>query len=290
MLERNYQEVPKQEALGDHQTVVKYPRNRGVKNTGGEIIQVHGGHIVRSINRKDRHSKVYTAKGHRDRRVRLAAHTAIEFYDIQDRLGYDRPSKAVDWLIEKAKSAIDKLDVLPPWQPNVGPVEVETNDNEMAIGEQSVDGNVYNLRNYSSDVLRSVNPIEDLDLSLHSFPGPGGPGDLVHGQSVSLGFDANFDRMVSWNNHTSTENRGGTGGGGFQFHSIHDQSSPFSHREPLQSSFTNYVRAWSDIPITEHKTQDVHHSSIFGSRFVSDGLPGFCIPARIHGEDEHMPS
>ncbi|KAK3035783.1 hypothetical protein RJ639_033512, partial [Escallonia herrerae] len=30
-----------------------------------------------------------------------------------DRLGYDRPSKAVDWLIDKAKNAIAKLDELP---------------------------------------------------------------------------------------------------------------------------------------------------------------------------------
>lgn len=86
---------------------------------GGEIVEVEGGRIVRSIGRKDRHSKVCTAKGPRDRRVRLSAHTAIEFYDVQDRLGYDRPSKAVDWLIKKAKPAIDKLRELPGWNPNV---------------------------------------------------------------------------------------------------------------------------------------------------------------------------
>ncbi|XP_030480543.2 transcription factor TCP4 [Cannabis sativa] len=84
---------------------------------GGEIVEVQGGHIVRSTGRKDRHSKVCTAKGPRDRRVRLSAHTAIQFYDVQDRLGYDRPSKAVDWLIKKAKAAIDELDELPAWNP-----------------------------------------------------------------------------------------------------------------------------------------------------------------------------
>ncbi|KAJ8534558.1 hypothetical protein K7X08_016286 [Anisodus acutangulus] len=86
--------------------------------TGGEIIQVDGGHILRSTGRKDRHSKVYTSKGPRDRRVRLSAHTAIQFYDVQDRLGYDRPSKAVDWLIKKAKNVIDQLAELPPLNPN----------------------------------------------------------------------------------------------------------------------------------------------------------------------------
>ncbi|CDP15905.1 unnamed protein product [Coffea canephora] len=84
----------------------------------GEIIQVQGGHILRATGRKDRHSKVYTSKGPRDRRVRLSAHTAIQFYDVQDRLGYDRPSKAVDWLIKKAKNAIDKLAELPHNHPN----------------------------------------------------------------------------------------------------------------------------------------------------------------------------
>lgn len=83
----------------------------------GEIVEVEGGHIVRATGRKDRHSKVCTAKGLRDRRVRLSANTAIQFYDVQDRLGYDRPSKAVDWLIKKAKSAIDELDELPAWNP-----------------------------------------------------------------------------------------------------------------------------------------------------------------------------
>ncbi|CAL9038957.1 unnamed protein product [Musa banksii] len=96
------------------------PRHGGGMRGGviGEIVEVQGGHIVRSTGRKDRHSKVCTAKGPRDRRVRLAAHTAIQFYDVQDRLGYDRPSKAVDWLIKNAKAAIDQLAELPPWSPS----------------------------------------------------------------------------------------------------------------------------------------------------------------------------
>ncbi|KAJ0244728.1 hypothetical protein HA466_0182870 [Hirschfeldia incana] len=83
----------------------------------GDIVEVQGGHIVRSTGRKDRHSRVCTAKGPRDRRVRLSAHTAIQFYDVQDRLGVDRPSKAVDWLIRNARTSIDELARLPPWDP-----------------------------------------------------------------------------------------------------------------------------------------------------------------------------
>lgn len=100
-------------------------------NIGGEIVEVQGGHIVRSTGRKDRHSKVCTAKGPRDRRVRLSAHTAIQFYDVQDRLGYDRPSKAVDWLIKKAKAAIDELEELPAWTPTSSiPIINQTNQDQ----------------------------------------------------------------------------------------------------------------------------------------------------------------
>ncbi|CAD6226795.1 unnamed protein product [Miscanthus lutarioriparius] len=65
--------------------------------------------VPRASGGKDRHSKVYTAKGIRDRRVRLSVATAIQFYDLQDRLGYDQPSKAIEWLIRAAADAIDKL-------------------------------------------------------------------------------------------------------------------------------------------------------------------------------------
>ncbi|KAH7445340.1 hypothetical protein KP509_01G003200 [Ceratopteris richardii] len=82
---------------------------------------------VRPTGTKDRHSKVRTAKGLRDRRVRLSAPTAIQFFDVQDRLGYDQPSKAVDWLIKKARAAIDEL----------APVE-----GVVAVGEESSDMHV----------------------------------------------------------------------------------------------------------------------------------------------------
>ncbi|KAF9620571.1 hypothetical protein IFM89_013236 [Coptis chinensis] len=65
--------------------------------------------VSRASGGKDRHSKVLTAKGLRDRRVRLSVSTAIQFYDLQDRLGYDQPSKAVEWLIKAASDSIAEL-------------------------------------------------------------------------------------------------------------------------------------------------------------------------------------
>ncbi|XP_042497094.1 transcription factor TCP5-like [Macadamia integrifolia] len=69
--------------------------------------------VSRSFGGKDRHSKVCTIRGLRDRRVRLSVPTAIQLYDLQDRLGLNQPSKVVDWLLNAAKHEIDEL---PPLQ------------------------------------------------------------------------------------------------------------------------------------------------------------------------------
>ncbi|XP_047946265.1 transcription factor TCP24-like [Salvia hispanica] len=69
--------------------------------------------VARAMGGKDRHSKVCTVRGLRDRRVRLSVPTAIQLYDLQDRLGLNQPSKVVDWLLDAAKNEIDDL---PPLQ------------------------------------------------------------------------------------------------------------------------------------------------------------------------------
>ncbi|XP_071731542.1 uncharacterized protein [Rutidosis leptorrhynchoides] len=69
--------------------------------------------VSKAFGGKDRHSKVYTVKGLRDRRIRLSVPTAIQLYDLQDRLGLNQPSKVIDWLIDSTKDDIDKL---PPLQ------------------------------------------------------------------------------------------------------------------------------------------------------------------------------
>ena len=69
--------------------------------------------VSRSFGGKDRHSKVCTVRGLRDRRIRLSVPTAIQLYDLQDRLGLSQPSKVIDWLLDATKTDIDKL---PPLQ------------------------------------------------------------------------------------------------------------------------------------------------------------------------------
>ncbi|XP_034593987.1 transcription factor PCF8 [Setaria viridis] len=59
---------------------------------------------------KDQQSKVVTVWGLRDRRVQLSVPTAIQFYDSQDRLNVDQPSKAIKWLIRTAIDELPSLD------------------------------------------------------------------------------------------------------------------------------------------------------------------------------------
>ena len=106
--------------------------------------------VSRASGGKDRHSKVMTSKGLRDRRVRLSVATAIQFYDLQDRLGYDQPSKAVEWLIKTAADAISELpslnDTFPetPRQPSdEGRPSLGNDHNQQGLFDE-VDGDTNN--------------------------------------------------------------------------------------------------------------------------------------------------
>ncbi|KAL1553412.1 transcription factor TCP17-like [Salvia divinorum] len=69
--------------------------------------------VSRTFGGKDRHSKVCTVRGLRDRRIRLSIPTAVQLYELQEKLGLSQPSKVVDWLLDATKSDIDKLPPLP---------------------------------------------------------------------------------------------------------------------------------------------------------------------------------
>ncbi|CAN8238582.1 unnamed protein product [Cochlearia groenlandica] len=64
---------------------------------------------IKKAVKKDRHSKIHTAQGLRDRRVRLSIGIARQFFDLQDMLGFDKASKTLDWLLNKSRKAIKEL-------------------------------------------------------------------------------------------------------------------------------------------------------------------------------------
>ncbi|KAL3525777.1 hypothetical protein ACH5RR_014149 [Cinchona calisaya] len=59
--------------------------------------------------KRERHSKICTAQGTRDRRVRLSMDIARKFFGLQDLLGYDKASQTIDWLLTTSKAAIKQL-------------------------------------------------------------------------------------------------------------------------------------------------------------------------------------
>ncbi|WOK91517.1 transcription factor PCF5-like [Canna indica] len=286
-------------------------RQQCLPRFAGEVVEVPGGHIVRSTGRKDRHSKVYTAKGLRDRRVRLAAHTAIQFYDVQDRLGYDRPSKAVDWLMQNAKAAIDQLEELPADrapgeqclardQPMVAkaaasvgfgfnggssgcfPALLDTEameDTDKPFASAAATG-------YTPDLLLHTggDRTQDLRLSLQSFHEPIFQDHQHHQQSPDSAQQSfcsgNKERMVWWNEMDG-------GGGEFVYnaavppqpaalHLLNGQFQLCNQREPLQpSNFSNSFRAWTNPPVIAAFTSENY--GVFS---------GFPVPSRIQDEEQ----
>lgn len=77
------------------------------------------GSTARKSGKKDRHSKINTAQGVRDRRMRLSLHIARQFFDLQDMLGFDKASKTIDWLFSKSKKAIKQLNCRPSHLPQM---------------------------------------------------------------------------------------------------------------------------------------------------------------------------
>ncbi|OEL24290.1 hypothetical protein BAE44_0014692 [Dichanthelium oligosanthes] len=95
------------------------------------VVMVDGGvHAAAAAPRRrpfrtDRHSKIRTAQGVRDRRMRLSVGVAREFFALQDRLGFDKASKTVNWLLTQSKPAIDRLhDAAEPAAASSGPTTV----------------------------------------------------------------------------------------------------------------------------------------------------------------------
>ncbi|OIT01792.1 PREDICTED: transcription factor TCP4-like [Nicotiana attenuata] len=233
----------------------------GLRNTGGEIVEVQGGHIIRSIGRKDRHSKVCTAKGPRDRRVRLSAHTAIQFYDVQDRLGYDRPSKAVDWLIKKAQAAIDELEELPPWKPTTGPIanfDQEKKEQKENFGTQQNDVNV-NIGGSSSKRAMIMLGNESEARVLHQTNSGNSSGDNANASFLPQSLDSDIIADTIKSFFPVGGSNESTSSSAMQFQSFQEHNllaRTSSHSQDLRLSLQSF-----QDPILLHQQQAQHHNN-----------------------------
>lgn len=242
----------------------KYARSSGkMKAVSSGIIIGDGGRerIIKATGgRKDRHSKVNTSKGPRDRRVRLSAHTAIQFYDVQDRLGYDRPSKAVDWLITKAKQAIDNLSSPPPPPP---PPQQQQQQQELTSCSSLLmpppppppDSMMKSLFPMRNNLSRTGTGIEggDLGLSLQTMHE-----QFDHHEGFIFNSNAIIPRQQLCYN------------------------SPISNNFQVHSSFWNNNNNNNGIEFPSNQGIP-SQPSLFSVHFGSS----FQVPARIHGEDDH---
>ncbi|KAL1555641.1 Transcription factor TCP4-like [Salvia divinorum] len=249
------------------------------------------GRILRATGPKDRHSKVHTARGPRDRRVRLSAYTAIGFYDVQDRLGYDRPSKAVDWLIRKAKAAIDELDLPPPPAWGGGGSTPKSNPSSSDLAELEQQSQVVgeydfhhtnsnnNNNNNSGSPFKAGGEADLMDTmkslfqtsSLAGFDNDPSQGlsfqrrdlglSLQTFQAGTVPFHGNFHRIDGWN---------GSGGAVFAQ----------AQRELLQSNTA--ANPWNQRPLISAIRHDHDHQPPPRGAFEL----GFRVPARIYGEEE----
>ncbi|CAF2189273.1 hypothetical protein BRARA_G02694 [Brassica rapa] len=86
---------------------MSFSSNRAVNQQGFKIHEVS--REIKKAVKKDRHSKIQTGQGLRDRRVRLSIGIARQFFDLQDMLGFDKASKTLDWLLKKSRRAIKEL-------------------------------------------------------------------------------------------------------------------------------------------------------------------------------------
>ncbi|XP_054803712.1 transcription factor TCP2-like [Prosopis cineraria] len=112
--------------------------------------------VSRASGGKDRHSKVMTSKGLRDRRVRLSVTTAIQFYDLQDRLGYDQPSKAVEWLIKAAAGAISELPSLNTTFPDTPKQPSDEKRFDTADAEEDGEGDYHHTQSQNLSLSKSA--------------------------------------------------------------------------------------------------------------------------------------
>ncbi|XP_049393658.1 transcription factor TCP12-like isoform X2 [Solanum stenotomum] len=103
---------------GDHkmeedELIIKNKKDESTSTTTSTIRRKNNKRVTTGAgvgpSKKDRHSKINTAHGPRDRRMRLSLEIARKFFNLQDLLGFDKASKTVEWLLTKSKSAVNDL-------------------------------------------------------------------------------------------------------------------------------------------------------------------------------------
>ncbi|KAI4346819.1 hypothetical protein L6164_007684 [Bauhinia variegata] len=120
--------------------------------------------------KKDRHSKIYTSQGLRDRRVRLSIEIARKFFDLQDMLGFDKASNTLEWLFTKSKKAIKDLAL--------------SKNSSSAGGGDSDGAKSFSSSSDCDEVVSGINQVVNMDIV------PNLKGNDDSNEKSLMGFDA----------------------------------------------------------------------------------------------------
>jgi len=152
-------------------------------------------------------------------------------------LGYDRPSKAVDWLIKKAKASIDKLAELPPWDPSTAaagaPNAVDGDHDHATVrstdipvpGHTGTSYHTQQLHSSSSAYVVDSQPLSD-SMMKSFFPTTSGENPTINFQTyphdlISRGSFGNQSQDLCLSLHTTLQDQGGNT---HQQHSSNEQT------------------------------------------------------------------
>lgn len=242
--------------------------------------------VSRTFGGKDRHSKVCTIRGLRDRRIRLSVPTAIQLYDLQDRLGLSQPSKVIDWLLDATKLDIDKL---PPLQMPPG--------NFVDFHQQSLFGQLTNSSSSLVSEAHQFTPYLDANLTLMK-EGPSNDNkegininddvDLdededEEDQDQDRSIDPNLETMNKWNRKTSSDDQNGASASAQSFFPMAGNNgflpglmnggglmSPYGnmyHWDPSNLSLSQFGShgSTSSVAPSHHQTEDPQLSNNYNS-------------------------
>ncbi|KAJ0242933.1 hypothetical protein HA466_0201920 [Hirschfeldia incana] len=171
-----------------------FTSNNDVNQKDFEIPEVS--REIKKAVKKDRHSKIHTAQGLRDRRVRLSIGVARQFFDLQDVLGFDKANETLDWLLKKSRRAINEL---------VQEKELNNKDEDFGNNRGDVEDDADKSFVYGSipdsceEVVCEVKKTEKSDISSKGFR------EKSRGKSKNITREMTYDHPKTVSGITQTE-------------------------------------------------------------------------------------
>lgn len=230
--------------------------------------------VSRALGGKDRHSKVCTVRGLRDRRVRLSVPTAIQLYDLQDRLGLNQPSKVVDWLLNAAKHEINQL---PPLQIPPG----------STLSSCQYNDNSNNNNNNNEDSSNNSQPNEE-DHHHHHELSTTPPSNHHHPSflgllnTMPLGLNSNSSQWEANDNNASSSSSGNNNNNSNNYHDHHLLQLQGSSSSYFPSSSSMDMMQMSQYQMLMMSMMSSHSTSSSSSQIITPSLLNYPMNVMTH--------